>query len=701
MAVQEQTPYIEYTANGIATSFALEFDCENKDHLIVTLDGLEPAVSDWSLIGGAVVFIAAPASGSIVAIQRNTPFSRSTDYQSYNNSFRPGPVNNDFDWIWLKLQELGVADWLINGKLSQEVVDRINADAELKQYIDQMIALITGNPSFDGITTEFVQDGTQTQKQINDKNIQSIDSVSAIPSFKPRTDGQIVYLKSYHPNKAVGWGYLKYDQAASDTANNVTSFSSNYGGLWRRQLKDPKEIYAVDGGVLFDGTTDNTVAFNRLCAMLTQESTLKLSHGTTITGSFTLPYFGCKIVGADLTHSTIKLKTVSDYIGWKEYCFFENFRVTGAGVFAGESYLFKDTRPNKDTKSDCDIFWKNCYFSEAEFVTNGFGRGFKFDNCQDYNIRYAWIKADFPANFVSNGTDNDTLETGFRGFIFTGNRRHYSPAYFLWNTGYNAKNIQGVQIVNTQLEGGGRFVVGHLNDAVITGTSGYHRNATWKYLELTGGSNITISANTFSKMPNNAIQSDAFITSAGDLTNINIIGNTFNGIDKEILRLSHNGFESKSINIKGNGYNNCFAAASLFNITSGSVDGLTIEESGIVAPSVTWIPAIRTSGLTIKNHKIDINASISPYVHNFPRGNSLGSTRKQGVYTGTGNTLTQTIIVGYEPRSLRVTGSDGTVCLLPYGTGVIANGLSTGAAQDFTATGNANKSGVTYFWESD
>ena len=104
MAVQEQTPYIEYTANGVATSFALEFDCENKDHLIVTLDGDEPPVGEWSLIGGAVVFIAAPASGSIVAIQRNTPFSRSTDYQSYNNSFRPGPVNEDFDAIWFKLQ---------------------------------------------------------------------------------------------------------------------------------------------------------------------------------------------------------------------------------------------------------------------------------------------------------------------------------------------------------------------------------------------------------------------------------------------------------------------------------------------------------------------------------------------------------------------------------------------------------------------
>ncbi|NDW60951.1 hypothetical protein G3N45_02105 [Acinetobacter baumannii] len=191
MAVPEQTPFIEYTANGVTTSFALEFDCENKDHLIVTLDGVEPPVGNWSLTGGNVVFSAAPASGSIVAIQRNTPFKRTTDYQSYNNSFRPGPVNDDFDAIWLKLQELGYADWLVNQKLAQEILDRIAADeqmldyilnqdnalkadyisrdAALKQYIDQMIALVTGDPSFSGLTSDFVLDtaSNKTQKEIN------------------------------------------------------------------------------------------------------------------------------------------------------------------------------------------------------------------------------------------------------------------------------------------------------------------------------------------------------------------------------------------------------------------------------------------------------------------------------------------------------------------------------------------------------
>jgi len=135
MAVQEQTPYQEIIANGVTTSFVLDFDCENKDHLIVTKDGVEPPVGEWSLINGTVVFTTAPLNGALIVIQRNTPFSRSIDYQSYNNSFRPGPVNKDFDWIWLKLQELGVADWILANRidaLKNYVDDR---DDELRAYL--------------------------------------------------------------------------------------------------------------------------------------------------------------------------------------------------------------------------------------------------------------------------------------------------------------------------------------------------------------------------------------------------------------------------------------------------------------------------------------------------------------------------------------------------------------------------------------
>ena len=136
MAVPEQTPYIEHTGNGVTTSFALKFQCESKDHLIVLVDEIEPPIATWSLTGGNVVFTTAPAAGKKIILQRNTPFGRTADYQSFNNSFRPQAVNGDFDRLWLKLQELGVADWLMKlyvDRLHQQQEEKID---DLKGYVD-------------------------------------------------------------------------------------------------------------------------------------------------------------------------------------------------------------------------------------------------------------------------------------------------------------------------------------------------------------------------------------------------------------------------------------------------------------------------------------------------------------------------------------------------------------------------------------
>ena len=146
MAVSEQTPYIEYTANGITTSFALEFDCDNQDHLIVLIDDVEPVIGSWSLIGGAVVFNNAPGNGKKITIQRNTPFSRNTDYQSYNNSFRPHSVNGDFDRVWWKIQELGVRDWLLDLKI-QKFRDDVNLTA-MEETLEQAQSLRDDTAAF-------------------------------------------------------------------------------------------------------------------------------------------------------------------------------------------------------------------------------------------------------------------------------------------------------------------------------------------------------------------------------------------------------------------------------------------------------------------------------------------------------------------------------------------------------------------------
>ena len=105
MAVPEQTPYQEYTANGVATSFAVAFQCLSKDTLIVTINGVEQSSTLWSFTGGNIVFVSAPLNNSIVGIKRTTSLKREVTYNSYSNSMLPTVFNSDFDRIWHVLQE--------------------------------------------------------------------------------------------------------------------------------------------------------------------------------------------------------------------------------------------------------------------------------------------------------------------------------------------------------------------------------------------------------------------------------------------------------------------------------------------------------------------------------------------------------------------------------------------------------------------
>ncbi|MCZ3062741.1 hypothetical protein NYZ01_14250 [Acinetobacter baumannii] len=223
MAVPEQTPFIEYTANGTTTVFPLPFQCDKAEYLIVNLDGNEAPVGSWSFVNGSVTFNTAPANGVVVNIERNTPFQRTTDYQSYNNSFRPAPVNKDFDLIWWKLQELGYRDQVIWLALVKEISGRIDGDENLQNQINtidewldnlqqnvdentrdiaqlvndlskEIADRITGDKilkdMFLSMIDEAINEGT-----INALAITHLDSLEALEGVTNVWDGRTIYVK--------------------------------------------------------------------------------------------------------------------------------------------------------------------------------------------------------------------------------------------------------------------------------------------------------------------------------------------------------------------------------------------------------------------------------------------------------------------------------------------------------------------------
>lgn len=142
MAVADQTPYKEYVANGTTTIFPLEFYCDSAEHLIVKIDDeVIPSLNKWSLDTntGSVVFNTAPIIGSNLILQRDTPLNRDTDYATYNNSLRPQPVNNDFDRIWFKLQELGFGSTLLRDFFLKEIENQGVAVDQLDELYNDFL----------------------------------------------------------------------------------------------------------------------------------------------------------------------------------------------------------------------------------------------------------------------------------------------------------------------------------------------------------------------------------------------------------------------------------------------------------------------------------------------------------------------------------------------------------------------------------
>lgn len=108
-SVEPQTPYNEYTGNGVTTVFPYEFQLLASSDLVVTVNGVVIPSSDFVLTGvgvqagGDVTFNTAPANGAEVLLSRVIVLKREIDYQ-YNGPLPEATVDLDFNRLWQALQ---------------------------------------------------------------------------------------------------------------------------------------------------------------------------------------------------------------------------------------------------------------------------------------------------------------------------------------------------------------------------------------------------------------------------------------------------------------------------------------------------------------------------------------------------------------------------------------------------------------------
>ena len=449
MAVPEQTPYSEHTGNGVTKSFALNFDCESKDHLIVLVDEIEPPIATWSLIGGNVVFTTAPISGSKITIQRNTPFSRSVDYQSYNNSFRPQSVNGDFDRVWWKLQELGVADWILGMRIDalKNYVDR--KDDELKAYLmeeirkqgvalDQLdeyynylmqrLAQIAVDKGWDA---SFVVYSGVTQERIND-GLESIADMLAIENPK---NGMRVSTKGYYAATNLA---LAQPWCGGATYIYVSSRSSENDGFlcidgWT--LIVDATTSPLQAGALGNDVHDDTIAIQKVVNALHYVD--MRGKDWKITATINIPsYRYIDMAGANLNAE------VGDTPMFKFATSGEGLTINhGGGVITGtaKSFLYCEGATDQPTTvghSARQIRLEGLYvvgeniewFMDWQKAV----RQVFFDKCQTYtknciNANGKCIEIE-GSNCIFFGATNDVTSSGFK-LRATGGTRYYCEGF--------------------------------------------------------------------------------------------------------------------------------------------------------------------------------------------------------------------------------------------------------------------------------
>ncbi|HBS65199.1 MAG TPA: hypothetical protein DF381_14940 [Acinetobacter pittii] len=257
-----------YVGNGVNTRFDFTFrifDQEDEIGVAVRikvgnefefLDETKYTVTiNPDNLGGYVNFLDAPNPQTYFYIAGKTPVDQQLDITNYDN-FYPDAIEKALDKLTAILQE-----WkhLVDFETQARILADLNYDelaqqreTELKAYIDGIASAITGQPVL-GLPAKFVVDGAETQKAINDLNIQVVKSKSALEVLKPRIDGQVVLMTGYYENQFQGGDHFKYDKSQSTVNNGVTIING-----WVKQFSNTELTVSACGAR--QGNYDHTAA---------------------------------------------------------------------------------------------------------------------------------------------------------------------------------------------------------------------------------------------------------------------------------------------------------------------------------------------------------------------------------------------------------------------------------------------------------
>lgn len=107
MTVSTTTNKVVYIGNGVAMTFSIPFPFLEQEHLKVyqLLNDIQTERTDWTVSGGNMIFVTAPADGAQIVIMREVPLTQETDYRE-NEVLAVETLERNFDKLTMQVQQL-------------------------------------------------------------------------------------------------------------------------------------------------------------------------------------------------------------------------------------------------------------------------------------------------------------------------------------------------------------------------------------------------------------------------------------------------------------------------------------------------------------------------------------------------------------------------------------------------------------------
>lgn len=99
------------------------------------------------------------------------------------------------------LDNEGTALIFFSGKYRFRIEDRYGVLVEDNPSVTSLVGI-------DGVTSDIVKDGDESQKDINDKSLAMCETVAQLRTLKPRKDGAVMFVKSHSNNGSGGVNYI-------------------------------------------------------------------------------------------------------------------------------------------------------------------------------------------------------------------------------------------------------------------------------------------------------------------------------------------------------------------------------------------------------------------------------------------------------------------------------------------------------------